>query len=350
MSTDVAKDVSLSVVADAKVDDALDNDGDDIIRNFCKPFGIDFEPLSELNNTSSAFAGVFWDPKSNWIVIAFKGTSPIEFGEILSDLNTKMVSVGSSIPGFKKVHKGFRDRVYPEDVTKTGGVRPYDTILAGVKALAKWLRQNNGLPGRPKINIWTTGHSLGCATASLVYCRFLMRPKDLGKKSVLRDAYLFACPILSDRDTVDVFNAKMSEDPAKPKTMWRITSNWDAVATCLPELGDYTSIAVSTNNAFAFAHLGTELKLRNYPLMPNATGNHLYYGVNIFMETKFTKDEILAQRATALAKSGEQQRIRLGDWLQAIPIMGRAIAHSCVNYWDQLNRIGFEGACEWVVD
>ena len=30
-----------------------------------------------------------------------------------------------------------------------------------------------------------------------------MRHKDMGKHSNLRDAYLFAAPILSDRDTVD---------------------------------------------------------------------------------------------------------------------------------------------------
>lgn len=56
---------------------------------------------------------------------------------------------------------------------------------------------------REQINVWFTGHSLGCATASLVYCRHLMRPKDLGKKAILRDSYLFACPILTDRETVD---------------------------------------------------------------------------------------------------------------------------------------------------
>lgn len=63
---------------------------------------------------------------------------------------------------------------------------------------------------------------------------------------------------------LQVFNAKMMDDPEKPRTMWRITSNGDfgvliscfqfvsdegrlhpLVATCLPELGDYTSISVS---------------------------------------------------------------------------------------------------------
>lgn len=46
-----------------------------------------------------------------------------------------------------------------------------------------------------------------------------MRHKDMGRHSVLRDAYLYACPILSDRDTVDVFNAKMTEVTQQPKPM-----------------------------------------------------------------------------------------------------------------------------------
>ena len=88
-----------------------------------------------------------------------------------------------------------------------------------------------------QINVWFTGHSLGCATASLVYSRFLMRHKEMGKKSELRDAYLFAAPILCDPKSVEgvqfsfrgfigssltivrtlVFNAKMAEDRKRPK-------------------------------------------------------------------------------------------------------------------------------------
>ena len=74
-----------------------------------------------------------------------------------------------------------------------------------------------------------------------------MRGKEIGTRSDLRDAYLFAAPIVSDRDSVEgdhtrfaanirgsdrfllptAFNAKMMEDPAKPRTMWRVTSNGD---------------------------------------------------------------------------------------------------------------------------
>lgn len=75
------------------VDNALNTMGDERIREFAASFGLDFEPVSELNSTSSQFCGLFWDPKSNWIVVAFKGTGPIEFGEWLTCVSQSMCSL-----------------------------------------------------------------------------------------------------------------------------------------------------------------------------------------------------------------------------------------------------------------
>ncbi|KAF8330366.1 Alpha/Beta hydrolase protein [Cantharellus anzutake] len=330
------------------VSQALDSKGDRKIREFCARFEIDFEPVSELNNTSSAFAGLFWDPNSNWIILSFKGTGPIEFGEWLSDLNAFMVPVGMHVHLFNKVHKGFKERVFPEDVSELGNFRPYDTILAGTKALAKWLRKRNGYGDDVKINLWFTGHSLGCATASLVYTRMLMND-DLPKEIELRNPYLFAAPILCDRSSVGVFNEKMFNDSKGIKTMWRITSNGDAVATCLPELGDYDGFQISPNNGFAFAHLGTELKMRDKPYNSNVTGNHIAFGTIVHLDSAFTKGEIAKQRAERLAQYGEVARELKGKILQKIPIIGRLIAHCTVHYWDQLDRVAV-GKCDWVIN
>lgn len=108
---------------------------------------------------------------------------------------------GTHIDGFARVHKGFKERVFPEDVSDLGNFRPYDTISLGVKTLSKHLRKT--LPEGTKVNVWFTGHSLGCATATLVYSRFLMRDKELGKKTELRNAYLFAAPIVCDPASVE---------------------------------------------------------------------------------------------------------------------------------------------------
>ncbi len=44
------------------------------IQQFTRQMEIEFEPISELTSMSSAYCALFWDTKSNWIVVAFKGT------------------------------------------------------------------------------------------------------------------------------------------------------------------------------------------------------------------------------------------------------------------------------------
>jgi len=139
------------------------------------------------------------------------------------------------------------------------------------------------------------------------------------------------------------------EDPDKPRTMWRVTSNGDFVATCLPELGDYNSISASPTNAFAFAHLGTELKLHSGSSRAQATGNHLAYGTRITIKSKFDQDTIDAQRASHSVKGGIQEwyRQERGRWYQKIPLIGRLVAHGTVFYWDQLDSLDVDKLAIW---
>jgi len=69
-------------------------------------------------------------------------------------------------------------------------------------------------------------------------------------------------------------------------------------------------------------------------------GNHLLYGIDVHIETKFTKEQIAEQRNKHNKEGGKEelQRQELGRLLQAIPLLGRVIAHGCVFYWDQLDR------------
>ena len=43
-----------------------------------------------------------------------------------------------------------------------------------------------------------TGHSLGCAMASLAYSRAILFPEDFGPSVRVRDAYIFAAPVVCD--------------------------------------------------------------------------------------------------------------------------------------------------------
>ena len=75
-----------------------------------------------------------------------------------------MSYVGTHLPGFRKVHLGFkfvdyliyarlflrlnndsrrRERVFPENWRDYGSTRPYDTISTGVQLLANYLHERN---------------------------------------------------------------------------------------------------------------------------------------------------------------------------------------------------------------
>lgn len=76
--------------------------GDSTIRAHLASSGIEYEPVSELNGVGSAFAALFWHPNEPWIVVAFKGTSPTEFDEWVTDLTFTREDIGHWIPGFGK--------------------------------------------------------------------------------------------------------------------------------------------------------------------------------------------------------------------------------------------------------
>ncbi|KAF8337936.1 uncharacterized protein EI90DRAFT_3041104 [Cantharellus anzutake] len=318
----------------------LDSRGDMLIKDWCMRFGIEFEVVSELNDTASTFAGLFWDPRSNWIMVACKGATPAEFGEWLSTFDPVLVESGDHSTGFK-FHKGSRERVFPSEPCDLGHITPYDSISLGVKTLAKHLRRTNGLPQGAKINVWFTGHSFGCATASLVYSKFLTSPEDMGKNAELRDVYLFGAPAISDTKYVQVFNQKMLEDPKCQRAMWRITSNGDAVAVCFPKARDWP-LHFSYSNV-AFVHLGTEVKLRDYPLKCVIVENR-----TVCVSSHFTTEQIAAQRSDRYTQQGEERRELVGMLLQRIPIFGRLFAPCAMYYWDQLNRVSL-GQCEQIV-
>ena len=108
--------------------------------------------------------------------------------------------VGGCVADAGAAHGGFVDKIFPRRI-KPGARLPYDTIREAVKATSKYLLADK--PAGTQVNVWTTGHSLGCALASLVYARQINEPRDLGKSVMVRDAYLFAAPILCDVDSVN---------------------------------------------------------------------------------------------------------------------------------------------------
>jgi len=280
--------------------------------------------------------------------LAFKGTGPTDFAEWMTDLDYTLVHGGSWLRGFGRVHGGFADRVFPRDVKELGGRRPYDTITSAIKIVAKDLKLNS----LGDVNLYFTGHSLGTAIASLTYARAVSGKHDFGKGVVVRDAYLFATPIICDVPSVHAFNFSMFKNLDKPRTMWRISNRDDLVATGLPEEGDRPLVS-NPNSLFCFAHLGTEIRLRDKFAVPCfASGNHVTQGTLVKVQSEFNDETLYRHRREGLLKGHFHDYLDgtkdSDPWLD-VPIIGSLLAHSVGSYWESLSKVS-NGACIWVDD
>lgn len=321
---------------------------EDVIRSFCKRIQVGYEPVSELNTSTSAFCSFFWEPKGNWIVVTFKGTGIIEYADWVADLTTTLVPCGDFLPGFSQVVQGFKERIWPdvaeakEDIV--GGVIPWDTIRFSLIALANHMVRDLG--DGAKINVWFTGHSLGCALATLAYTRVLNSLDFANTPIVIRDAYIFAAPVCGNRDTSEKFNEVIKQGEYL-KTIWRVTNGSDAIATLLPQLGDNPKLKLSPTNPAGFAHIGAEIKMKDHPQASNVAGSLFSNTTIVKIQSAFSSGEVQAARDSVLSVSGVKEREAFETWAEKIPLIGRFIAHDTVLYWDQLDRIAL-GECEWL--
>ncbi|KIM22347.1 hypothetical protein M408DRAFT_323826 [Serendipita vermifera MAFF 305830] len=311
------------------------NEEENEMTRFAAKLGMKYATISELNSQTSACSGLFWDPASTFIILAFKGTSPEEFVEWAGDFTYEPRDAGDWIRGFGKVHGGFMERVFPRKLAPGARV-PYYTIRDAVRNTASHLCEKR--PPGTKINVWFTGHSLGTAIASLVYARAVNEPRDFGPNVVIRDAFMYAAPILCDVQSAQAFHNRMYHD--ERRTLWRITNSYDCVATSLPDWGDDLRIHLSPYNLFSFSHLGMEITMHPAPMNKVLlSGNAMPYGSPVFIE------------GTSVEKGGEEDeviqeaRLKIAR-LVSYPLVGRILCHGTAAYWDQLQRVQ-TGRCEW---
>ncbi|KAI5123032.1 hypothetical protein M0805_007653 [Coniferiporia weirii] len=296
--------------------------------------GLNYTTISELNSIGSAFCGLFWDPQDTFIIVSFKGTTPTDFSEWTSDFTIHMREAGLWLRGFGKAHDGFMNKVFPTRIPPDSCM-PYTTIIEAIKSVSAHLSSS----GKP-INVWITGHSLGCALASLFYARLINEPHECGASVVVRDVYLFAAPVVCDVLSANAFNGRMNHFSEFPRTMWRVTNGGDAVATCLPDGGDNVGWLFSPWNLFSFSHLGCEVKLQSAPKRCKLSGMHITPGTWVAVESEFHPGS-LDSKKTPLR--------RVMHDLQEIPLLGRILAHGTGFYWAALQDVGM-GKCEWVTD
>ncbi|KAG9045340.1 hypothetical protein FS837_006472 [Tulasnella sp. UAMH 9824] len=356
-ATHLLRDGSSTVMDVVKVADEASRG---IIDTWASTYGVAFEPVTELASLSKAYCSVFWDPNSTWMVVAFKGTELRWFEEWITNFTATFFDVSGDIPSFNYVHEGFKEKLFPKNVNP-GERRPWDTIAAAIRLVTQELASTR--PPGTLIDVWFTGHSLGSGMGCLAYAKALLSRAEIGPHARLRDAYMFAAPIVSDVASRYAFNTAIYEQNDIPRTLWRIINRNDVVATGLPALGDsdkypfdpgspsfearlefshltHFSAFLLLDNLFFFSHLGIGLHLKSDPSQTQVEGhriprNNLNFQIQI--GSSFTADQLRQQRATA-----ERQGLTI-RWmysvLQNIPLIGRLLAHAPPNYLDQMDKL-----------
>ncbi|CAG8587688.1 632_t:CDS:2 [Paraglomus occultum] len=243
------------------------------IHDQAAKWGLQFTSLSELNSLGGPFAGMFWSLQHNFIVVAFKGTTPTNVEDFLVDALFQRCDARPFL--FGDVHEGFYTSLFPEShaSARSNLASPYFTIMKGIRAKALEIKQATA-PNKAPVNIWITGHSLGAGLATLFYSRLLLSPEDLGPNAILRDAYLFGTPAVGDSDFAAQFAAHSSRPHDRHNTLWRIIDDIDIITKLPPGFNNpYVSRYISKNNILNYAHVGEGIRFFQDGRLPEATKN-----------------------------------------------------------------------------
>ncbi|GES76084.1 alpha/beta hydrolase protein [Rhizophagus clarus] len=185
-------------------------------------FDLNFTTISELNSDDGgSYCGMSWSIKENFIVVTFKGTSPTNFAEWLSNLTFQCVDARNYLSG--QVHRGFYNCLFPTDEESAGKNYPCQRVIEYINHKAEIFKREN-----KKANLWITGHSLGGAFATLFYAR-LLNINYSHESLELRGAVTFASPAVGDINFATQLGSLIKDPRNSTKHLWRVVLNDDIV-------------------------------------------------------------------------------------------------------------------------
>ncbi|KAG2215224.1 hypothetical protein INT46_006627 [Mucor plumbeus] len=201
------------------------------IRQVAESWGLHFAGVSELKSLGGPFCGIFWSETANFIVVAFKGTTPTNYEEFLVDATFQRTDARSFL--FGCVHEGFYESLFSTSGFGEQDIRdPYGAILAAVRSKAAQIQEQLGT--NEPVQLWIAGHSLGAALSSLLFARWLKSPSDLGRQLVLRDAYVIGTPAVGDSDFASTFASHSNQPVTRVSTLFRIINKSDIFSRLPP--------------------------------------------------------------------------------------------------------------------
>jgi len=193
------------------------------VKKQAEELNVNFTTISELNtDDGGSFCGMFWSDTENFIVVAFKGTTPTNFAEWLGNLTFQCVDARNYL--FGQVHRGFYNYLFPIDEESAGKNYPCQKIIEAINCKANTLKKRNGR----KVNLWITGHSLGGALATLFYAR-LLNINYSHDAWELQGAVTFASPAVGDINFATQLASLINDPRNVNRPLWRIVLDDDIV-------------------------------------------------------------------------------------------------------------------------
>jgi len=253
----------------------LEEEAEEDIVCIAKRWGLEFDGISDLNTYGGSYCGLWWDNDSNWIVVAFKGTTPLSGAEWLKDATISKTNGNAFL--FGSVHEGFYDGLFPDSQNHVS-YSPYGNIVQTVVKMANILKNRR----RGVVNVYVTGHSLGSATAATFYARAVKSPDDFGPDVKIRNAYLYGTPRVGDVDFCAGFYSTINMPFGNKQKLFRIVNSWDAVCHLPlgkgddPERRDY----LHKLSIFNYGHIGDEVLITGRAA-PRFVGNSFAPGAEI---------------------------------------------------------------------
>ncbi|KAF1807052.1 Alpha/Beta hydrolase protein [Mucor lusitanicus] len=229
------------------------------IRQIAESWGLHFAGVSELKSLGGPFCGIFWSETAPFIIVAFKGTTPTNYEEFLVDATFQRTDARSFL--FGCVHAGFFESLFATSGFGDQDVRdPYGAILAAVRSKAEQLQERLGT--NEPVQLWITGHSLGASLSSLLFARWLKCPSDLGRRLVLRDAYVLGTPAVGDSDFASTFASHANQPVTRASTLFRIINKSDIFSRLPPGYDSRTcGRFMSESDFFNYSHVGHAVQI-----------------------------------------------------------------------------------------
>jgi len=213
-------------------------------------------------------------PSKVVISLIFKGTSPFQLSEWLTNLSMTKIEASEYLWG--ACHEGYYSKLfYP--TLRHGNA--YEKILDAIKEMMVREEDHQIQEQALEYSMFCTGHSLGGGLASLFYARLLKAPDDLlplHRRLTFEGAYTFGAPRVGSFQFMRDLSGHANNPTKRFVICWRVVNALDLISDVPFGEDDLHAAFIKSSgdlqDILDFSHIGTLVHLRNSGKVGVGTG------------------------------------------------------------------------------